>query len=260
MSYGFAQTSAPPVAGWPISLAGRSGPFAPPELLGLPLLRTRPSLCHASVLCLWRGRHLRGLPWHRSTGSHVPHKSLSSGSRRLDTGCRPASRQASAGLGPKGRSRLWFRQHLEWLSIRHRRFTHVRLPDTHLTGSHPPFPSTLTTPAVILERLVAVWTLILQSEPEGPALISCAARLLRSDSTFANLLLAPSWRTDLGHLEGGIAPMADDLRADLDELLLQNSSTTNPLSARASPACVELTTVRTTPTAATAHKAAANLP
>jgi hypothetical protein len=32
------QTSAPPVAGWPISLAGRSGPFAPPELLGIPEL------------------------------------------------------------------------------------------------------------------------------------------------------------------------------------------------------------------------------
>ena len=58
---------------------------------------------------------------------------------------------------------------------------------------------------------MAVWTLILQSEPEGPALISCAARLLRSDSTFANLLLAPSWRTDLGHLERDIAPMADDV-------------------------------------------------
>jgi len=68
---------------------------------------------------------------------------------------------------------------------------------------------------------VAVWTLILQSEPEGPALISCAARLLRSDSTFANLLLAPSWRTDLGHLEGDVAAVAHDLRADLDELLLQ---------------------------------------
>jgi hypothetical protein len=143
------------------------------------------------------GRHLQGLLWHRSTGSHVPHESLSSGSRRLDTGCRPASRQASAGLGPKGRSRLWFRQHLEWLSTRHRRFTHVRLPDTHPTGSYPPFPSTLTTPDVILDQLVAVWTLILQSEPEGPALISCAARLLRSDSTLPNLLLAPSWRTDL---------------------------------------------------------------
>jgi hypothetical protein len=62
---------------------------------------------------------------------------------------------------------------------------------------------------------VAVWTLILQSEPEGPALISCAARLLRSDSTFANLLLAPSWRTDLGRLEGDITAVADD---DVDGL------------------------------------------
>jgi len=68
---------------------------------------------------------------------------------------------------------------------------------------------------------VAVWTLILQSEPEGPALISCAARLLRSDSTFANLLLAPSWRTDLCHLECDIAAMAHDLRANLDQLFLQ---------------------------------------
>src|SRR5580704_14672594 len=222
MSYGFASdigSSRRRLAdffGWKIGSL-RSARVTGPRRYYEPV---RPCATHP-VLCLWRGRHLRALPWHRSTGSHVPHKSLSSGSRRLDTGCRPASRQASAGLGPKGRSRLWFRQHLEWLSIRHRRFTHVRLPDTHLTASHPPFPSTLTTPAVILERLVAVWTLILQSEPEGPALISCAARLLRSDSTFANLLLAPSWRTDLGHLEGDIAAVADDLRADLDQLLLQ---------------------------------------
>jgi hypothetical protein len=68
---------------------------------------------------------------------------------------------------------------------------------------------------------VAVWTLILQSEPEGPALISCAVRLLRSDSTFANLLLAPSWRTDLGHLECDVTTVAHDLGADLDELLFQ---------------------------------------
>jgi hypothetical protein len=68
---------------------------------------------------------------------------------------------------------------------------------------------------------VAVWTLILQSEPEGPALISCAARLLRSDSTFANLLLAPSWRTDLGHLKDDVAAVAHDFRADLDQLFLQ---------------------------------------
>ena len=68
---------------------------------------------------------------------------------------------------------------------------------------------------------MAVWTLILQSEPEGPALISCAARLLRSDSTFANLLLAPSWRTDFGHLKDDVAAVAHDFRADLDQLLAQ---------------------------------------
>ena len=69
---------------------------------------------------------------------------------------------------------------------------------------------------------MAVWTLILQSEPEGPALISCAARLLRSDSTFANLLLAPSWRTDFGHLKGDITAVAHDLRVDLDQLFLDD--------------------------------------
>src|SRR5262245_9053505 len=43
------------------------------------------------------------------------------------------------------------------------------------------FPSraTLTTSAIGPKQLAVVWTLILQSEPEGPALISCAARLHR---------------------------------------------------------------------------------
>ena len=85
---------------------------------------------------------------------------------------------------------------------------------------------------------MAVWTLILQSEPEGPALISCAARLLRSDSTFANLLLAPSWRTDLGHLEGDITAVANYLRADLDELLFQGCQRPVFRSARVSPVFV----------------------
>src|SRR5512134_4079249 len=42
MSYGFAQTPAPPVSGWPRSLARRSGPFAPPALPGF-LATTNPS-------------------------------------------------------------------------------------------------------------------------------------------------------------------------------------------------------------------------
>src|SRR5262249_19928532 len=43
----------------------------------------------------------------------------------------------------------------------------------------PAFSATLTTSAIGPKQLAVVWTLILQSEPEGPALISCAARLHR---------------------------------------------------------------------------------
>jgi hypothetical protein len=75
-------------------------------------------------------------------------------------------------------------------SARRRRCRHA----THsLTGFARITIFVAVTPSLagcILERLVAVWTLILQSEPEGPALISCAARLLRSDPTLPNLLLA----------------------------------------------------------------------
>jgi hypothetical protein len=89
----------------------------------------------------------------------------------------------------------WFRQRLEFFSIRHQRFTCVRLPATHLTGFLPPFPATLTTPTIESEQLAVVWTLILQSESEGPTLIACAAKLLEGTLTFSSLLLAPSWRT-----------------------------------------------------------------
>src|SRR3954451_20690435 len=63
------------------------------------------------------------------------------------------------------------------LSTRQQRFTRVRLTSAHLTGLIPPFAATLTTSAIGPTRLAVVWTLILQSEPEGPTLISCAARL-----------------------------------------------------------------------------------
>ena len=63
------------------------------------------------------------------------------------------------------------------LSTRQQRFTRVRLTSAHLTGSLPPFAATLTTSAIGPTRLAVVWALILQSEPEGPTLISCAARL-----------------------------------------------------------------------------------
>jgi hypothetical protein len=61
----------------------------------------------------------------------------------------------------------------------------------------PPFPATLTTSAIGPTQLAVVWTLILQSEPEGPTLISCAARL-PGVARYISHLLAPSWRTVVG--------------------------------------------------------------
>src|SRR4051812_2144640 len=81
------------------------------------------------------------------------------------------------------------------LSTRQQRFTRVRLTSAHLTGLIPPFPATLTTSAIGPTQLVVVWTLILQSEPEGPTLISCAARL-PGVARYISHLLAPSWRTN----------------------------------------------------------------
>ena len=65
------------------------------------------------------------------------------------------------------------------LSTLHQRFTFVRLPGAHLTGFCPPFPATLTTSALIPPQLTVVWGLLLQTDPEGPTLIGCTARLLQ---------------------------------------------------------------------------------
>ena len=97
------------------------------------------------------------------------------------------------------------------LSTLHQRFTRVRLTSGYLTGV-PAFSTTLTTPAIEPKQLVAVWTLVLQPEPEGPSLISCVARCSKSVLLrHQNLLFAPSWRTvicvvyDLGPEAPGIA-------------------------------------------------------
>ena len=82
------------------------------------------------------------------------------------------------------------------LSTLHQQFTHVRLTSAHLTGVIPAFSATLTTPTLRPEQLAVVWTLVLQPESEGPALISCAARCFKSILLrHQNLLSAPSWRT-----------------------------------------------------------------
>jgi hypothetical protein len=44
-------------------------------------------------------------------------------------------------------------------------------------GFCPPFPPTLTTPAIGPKQLGAIWNQVLQPDPEGPTLISHAAWL-----------------------------------------------------------------------------------
>ena len=73
------------------------------------------------------------LPWHRSEGSHVLHKSLALDSRRLHAGHHSSSKQVPLELIPSQRLELGFGG-VSTLSTRHQRFTHVRLPSTHLTG------------------------------------------------------------------------------------------------------------------------------
>jgi hypothetical protein len=65
------------------------------------LLRIAPPLCLASVLSLLRGFRLNFSLNIKTTGSHVPHKSLYSGSRHLYAGCHPVSNQVSTGLIPE---------------------------------------------------------------------------------------------------------------------------------------------------------------
>ena len=72
----------------------------------------------------------------------------------------------------------------------HSRSSFQHSPD----GFIPPFPVSLTTSIIGSTQQPAVWTLILQSGSEGPALISNAAWLLRSYSLHENSF-APSWRT-----------------------------------------------------------------
>jgi len=139
------------------------------------LQRARPPLRLASVLDSSWVHHLEVSLRIEATGSHVPHKSLSwAHAVFMPVTTRAVSRHLPS-LVPGQTVEPGFGD-VHTLSTRHQRFTRVRLPSTHLTGS-PAFSVTLTTPALGPAPLPVVWTLTLQSESEGPTLISCAARL-----------------------------------------------------------------------------------
>ena len=142
------------------------------------------------------GPPLGGLPSHR--GDRFPRSAPepAPSSRRLHAGHRSGSRQAPPELhpGPTTGARFRWRPYaFDRSSAVHSRSSSRRSPD----GLVPPFPRSLTTPAIGPEQHPVVWTPVLQPGSEGPSLISCAARLLRIGLQ-SGLLSAPSWRTVIG--------------------------------------------------------------
>src|SRR5712692_1730942 len=108
---------APPIAGWPRPGARVSGPFAPPALPGF-IAPTSPSVPAPRIgTRLLVGPPLGGLPWHRGTGSRVPHKSL----RWAHAVFVPATTRAPAGR-PPGSSQTTDRN---LVSMASSRFRHV---------------------------------------------------------------------------------------------------------------------------------------
>jgi hypothetical protein len=83
-------------------------------------------------------------PQYRHTPSHVPCSSRRSGSRRLHTGHRQASKRVPARLFPKIYTHLGF-DVVSSFSMLHQRIACARLPDPRLTAFTPPFPQSLTT-------------------------------------------------------------------------------------------------------------------
>src|ERR1700730_1193885 len=62
---------------WPVASAEQRSPFGPAPLQGLRPYSELLRLCAPHRYSDPRGlSRLRSLPWHRSTGSHVPYKSL----------------------------------------------------------------------------------------------------------------------------------------------------------------------------------------
>ena len=86
---------------------------------------------------------------YQHTPSHVPCSSCRSGSRRLHTGHRLASKRVSARLIPKISTDLGS-DVVSCISMLRQRFALARLPDPCLTAFTPPFPSSLTTPVFSL--------------------------------------------------------------------------------------------------------------
>ena len=128
------QAPAPPIAGWPTSSAGSSGPFAPPALPGF-VATTSPSAPAPRI----GTRLLMGSTTWRSplaSRRQVPTFRTRACAGLTPSSCRSPLGQ-SAGILPSfvpGQQLEPGFDDVPTLSTRHQRFTRVRLPSAHLTG------------------------------------------------------------------------------------------------------------------------------
>src|SRR5262249_5669203 len=112
------QTQAPPIAGWPVSSAGESGPFTPPALPGF-LAPTDPSAPAPPIgTRLLLGQPLCGLPLHR--GRRSPRSAHTPRARPPPSSSRSPLGQSAGTLRASSQANNWS---LVWVTSL--RFRHV---------------------------------------------------------------------------------------------------------------------------------------
>jgi hypothetical protein len=159
------QASTPPAAGWSTPSARSSGPVAPPALPGF-IATTNPSVPVSRLGTQFLvGLPLGGLPSHRDHRFPRSTQKPALSSCHLGAGRRADPQQARSALrpGPTTGARFWRRSYaFDTLTMVHLCSSSQHSPDGYI----PPFPGTLTTPAIEPEQLPVVWTLTLQSESD----------------------------------------------------------------------------------------------
>src|SRR6185436_2670374 len=175
---------------WPV----RWAPSLHPHYQASSLRRAHPSLRPASVLGSSWGNHLEVSLGIEARGSHVPRKSLHwAHAAFVPVTTRAVSRHLPSSI-PGQRLEPGFGD-IPTLSTRYQRFTHVRLPSTHLTGLSRLFRNA---------HHLGHWTEAASGGLDpGPAarVRGALPHLLRSTAASGGhhgLLSAPSWRTIIG--------------------------------------------------------------
>ena len=126
-----------------------------------------------------------------TTGSHVPHESLGQDHAAFIPDAAQAASRSPPELIPGGRNNPGFDVGQIIISIRHQRFTLVRLPEPHLTRSRRAFSVTLTTLA--LDQRSLRWFGTCPCRPVPRDLPSSFVQLLHSYRSSRTIV--HSWHT-----------------------------------------------------------------